>query len=224
MMDKIWFPLSLTLWVATISSILVLCSGVAIAYVFARYDFRGKGLVELLVTLPLVLPPTVIGYLLVVLVGRNGFLGQMIFDVMGKGIMFTWQAAVIAAYTVSLPLMVYTAKAAIEAVDREIEYAAYILGKSELETALKITLPLAKKGIFAGLILSFARAIGEFGATLMLAGNIPGKTNTMSISIYSAFQAGNNELAQVLVLILVILSLLSISLTGKFIDREKFEV
>ena len=218
-MDKIWFPLSLTLWVAAISSILVLCSGVTIAYVFARHDFRGKGLVELLVTLPLVLPPTVIGYLLVVLVGRNGFLGQMIFDVMGRGIMFTWQAAVIAAYTVSLPLMVYTAKAAIEAVDREIEYAAYILGKSELETALQITLPLAKKGIFAGLILSFARAIGEFGATLMLAGNIPGKTNTMSISIYSAFQAGNNELAELLVLILVFMSLLTITLTGRFVGK-----
>jgi molybdate transport system permease protein len=219
MLDRIWFPLSLTLWVAAISSILVLCSGVTIAYVFARHDFRGKWLVELLVTLPLVLPPTVIGYLLVVLVGRNGFLGQMIFDVMGRGIMFTWQAAVIAAYTVSLPLMVYTAKAAIEAVDREIEYAAYILGKSELETALQITLPLAKKGILAGLILSFARAIGEFGATLMLAGNIPGKTNTMSISIYSAFQAGNNELAEVLVLILVFMSLLTIALTGRFIGK-----
>ncbi len=145
MLDKIWFPLSLTLWIVTISSIFVLCSGVTIAYVFARREFRGKGLLELLITLPLVLPPTVIGYILVILVGRNGFLGQLIFDVMGRGIMFTWQAAVIAAYTVSLPLMVYTAKAAIEAVDREIEYAAYILGKSELETALQITLPLAKK-------------------------------------------------------------------------------
>ncbi|AAM05674.1 molybdate ABC transporter permease subunit [Methanosarcina acetivorans] len=219
MLDNIWFPLSLTLWIAAISSFFVLSSGVAIAYVFARRDFRGKGLAELLLTLPLVLPPTVIGYLLVVLVGRNGFLGQMILNFLGTGIMFTWQAAVIAAYTVSLPLMVYTAKAAIEAVDREIEYAAYILGKSELETALQITLPIAKKGILAGLILSFARAMGEFGATLMLAGNIPGKTNTMSISIYSAFQAGNNKLAQVLVLILVFMSLLTIALTGRFAGK-----
>ncbi|HIH75285.1 MAG TPA: molybdate ABC transporter permease subunit [Methanosarcina sp.] len=219
MMDQIWFPISLTLWVAAISSILVLCSGVTIAYVFARRDFRGKKFLELFMTLPLVLPPTVIGYFLVILVGRNGFFGQMVFDVLGKGIMFTWQAAVIAAYTVSLPLMVYTAKAAIEAVDREIEYAAYILGKSELETALQITLPLAKKGILAGLILSFARAIGEFGATLMLAGNIPGKTNTMSISIYSAFQSGNNELAEVLVLILLFMSLMTIALTDKFAGK-----
>jgi molybdate transport system permease protein len=206
------------------SSLLVLCSGVVIAYIFARRDFRGKKLAELLVTLPLVLPPTVIGYLLVILVGKNGFIGHLIFNVLGTGIMFTRQAAVIAAYTVSLPLMVRTAQAAIEAVDKELEYAAYILGRSEIETALLITLPLAKRGILAGLVLSFARAVGEFGATLMLAGNIPGKTNTMSISIYSAFQAGNNELAQVLVLILVLMSLLFIALTGKIANREKFEV
>lgn len=206
------------------SSLLVLCSGVVIAYIFARRDFRGKKLAELLVTLPLVLPPTVIGYLLVILVGKNGFIGHLIFNVLGTGIMFTRQAAVIAAYTVSLPLMVRTAQAAIEAVDKELEYAAYILGRSEIETALLITLPLAKRGILAGLVLSFARAVGEFGATLMLAGNIPGKTNTMSISIYTAFQAGNNELAQVLVLILVLMSLLFIALTGKIASREKFEV
>lgn len=219
MLDKVWFPLSLTLWVATISSVLVLCTGIIIAYVFARRDFRGKELAELLVTLPLVLPPTVIGYLLVIFVGRKGLLGHLIYNFFGTGIMFTWQAAVIAAYTVSLPLMVRAAQAAIEAVDKELEYAAYILGRSETETALLITLPLAKRGILAGLVLSFARAVGEFGATLMLAGNIPGKTNTMSLSIYSAFQAGNDELAQTLVLILILISLLAISLTGRFIGK-----
>jgi len=120
--------------------------------------------------------------------------------------------------------MVRTAKAAIEAVDKELEYAAYILGRSELETALLITFPLAKRGILAGFVLSFARAVGEFGATLMLAGNIPGKTNAMSISIYSAFQAGNNELANILVLVLIVMSLLSIALTGRIASRGKFEV
>jgi molybdate transport system permease protein len=224
MLDQILFPLSIMLWIAVISSLLVLCSGVIVAYIFARRDFRGKELAELFVMLPLVLPPTVIGYLLVILVGKNGFLGQLIFNVLGTGILFTWQAAVIAAYMVSLPLMVRTAKAAIEAVDKELEYAAYILGRSELETALLITLPLAKRGILAGFVLSFARAVGEFGATLMLAGNIPGKTNTMSISIYSAFQAGNNELANILVLVLIVMSLLSIALTGRIASRGKFEV
>lgn len=156
--------------------------------------------------------------------GKNGFLGQLIFKMFGTGVMFTWQAAVLAAYTVSLPLMVRTTQAAIEAVDREVEYAAYILGRTELETALLITLPLAKRGVLAGLVLSFARAVGEFGATLMLAGNIPGRTNTMSISIYSAFQSGDNELAQVLVLILILMSMLTIALTGRFASRKKFEV
>ncbi len=219
MLDQIWFPLTLTLWIASISSFLVLCSGVVIAYIFARHDFPGKELAELLVTLPLVLPPTVIGYLLVILLGKNGFLGHLIYDILGTGIMFTWQAAAIAAYTVSLPLMVRTAKAAIETVDKELEYTAYILGRNEIETALLITLPLAKRGILAGLVLSFARAIGEFGATLMLAGNIPGKTNTMSLSIYNAFMRGNDELAQILVLILILMSLLVIFLAGRFAGK-----
>lgn len=219
MLDQIWFPLYLTFWIALVSSLLVLCSGVIIAYIFARRDFRGKKIAEVLITLPLVLPPTVIGYLLILLMGKNGFIGHMIYNVLGTGIMFTWQAAVIAAYTVSLPLMVRTAQAAIEAVDKELEYAAYILGRSEIETALVITLPLAKRGILAGLVLSFARSIGEFGATLMLAGNIQGKTNTMSISIYNAFQSGNDELAKVLVLILILVSLLAIALTGRFVGK-----
>lgn len=224
MLDQMWFPISITFRIAAISSFLVLCSGVFLAYIFARRDFRGKELAELLITLPLILPPTVIGYFLVILLGKNGFIGQLIYSITGTGIMFTWQAGVIAAYTVSLPLMVRTAQAAIEAVDKELEYAAYILGKSEIETAFLITLPLAKRGILAGLVLSFARAVGEFGATLMLSGNIPGKTNTMSISIYSAFQAGNNELANVLVLVLTLMSLISIALTGKIASRGKSKV
>jgi molybdate transport system permease protein len=224
MLDQIWFPLSNTLRIATIASVLVLCSGVVIAYIFARYDFWGKGLAELLVTLPLILPPTVTGYILIMFVGRNGLLGHFIYNALGTGILFTWQAAVIAAYTVSLPLMVRAAQAAIEAVDRELEYAAYILGRSEIETAFLVTLPLAKKGILAGLVLSFARAVGEFGATLMLAGNIPGKTNTMSTSIYSAFQAGNDNFAQTLVLILIFMSMLFIAITEKIAGKNKIEV
>lgn len=224
MLDQIWFPISITFRIAAISSFLVLCSGVFLAYIFARRDFRGKELAELLITLPMILPPTVIGYFLVMIVGKNGLIGQLIYSISGTGIMFTWQAGVIAAYTVSLPLMVRTAQAAIESIDKELEYAAYILGRSEIETAFLITFPLAKKGILAGLVLSFARAVGEFGATLMLAGNIPGKTNTMSISIYSAFQSGNDELANLLVLILTLMSLLCIALTGKIVSRGKLEV
>ncbi|WP_406660490.1 molybdate ABC transporter permease subunit [Methanolobus sp. ZRKC3] len=221
MQEQIWFPLIITLKIATLSTLVVAFAGITISYILARRDFRGKWLADVLVTLPLVLPPTVTGYLLVLLLGKNGVFGQPLFGLTGISLLFTWQAAVIAAFVVSLPLMVKTTTAAIEAVDRDLEYAAFTLGRSELETALFITLPLAKKGILAGLVLSFARAVGEFGATLMVAGNIPGKTNTMSISIYGAFQAGNNELANLLVVILVFMSLLSIAITAKLVNRWK---
>ncbi|WP_292468052.1 molybdate ABC transporter permease subunit [Methanolobus sp.] len=221
MPDQIWFPLVITLKIAILSTFVVALIGIIISYILARRDFRGKLIADSLVTLPLVLPPTVTGYLLVVLLGKNGFLGNILYDLTGWTILFTWEAAVIAAFVVSLPLMVKTTTAAIEAVDREFEYAAFTLGRKELETALFITLPLAKKGILAGTVLSFARAVGEFGATLMVAGNIPGRTNTMSISIYSAFQAGNSELANMLVIILVVMSLLSMAITAKLVNSWK---
>jgi molybdate ABC transporter, permease protein len=221
MPDQIWFPLVITLKIAVISTFAVALIGIIISYILARRDFRGKLIADSLVTLPLVLPPTVTGYLLVVLLGKNGSLGNILYDLTGWTILFTWEAAVIAAFVVSLPLMVKTTTAAIEAVDREFEYAAFTLGRKELETALFITLPLAKKGILAGTVLSFARAVGEFGATLMVAGNIPGRTNTMSISIYSAFQAGNSELANMLVIILVVMSLLSMAITAKLVNSWK---
>jgi len=219
MLEDALIPLSITLKVAVLSTCLVAVFGILISYALARRDFRGKWLADILVTLPLVLPPTVTGYLLVVLLGKNGAIGSFIFETTGWSLLFTWHAAVIAAFVVSLPLMVKTTASAISAVDRELEYAAYTLGHSELETMLFVTLPLAKKGILAGIVLSFARAVGEFGATLMVAGNIPGKTNTMSLSIYTAFQSGNDTLANILVITLVVVSLLSMALAAKFVDR-----
>jgi molybdate transport system permease protein len=221
MLEQVWFPLVITLKIAAISTLIVAILGTIISYILARREFMGKWLVDVLVTLPMVLPPTVTGYLLIVLLGKNGILGKILFDLTGISLLFTWQVAVIAAFVVSLPLMVKTTTAAIEAVDRDFEYAAFTLGRKELETALFITLPLAKKGILAGIVLSFARAVGEFGATLMVAGNIPGRTNTMAISIYSAFQGGNNELANMLVIILVTVSLLSMAITARLVNRWK---
>lgn len=221
MLDQVWFPLYITLKISLVSSLIVAILGTIISYLLARREFMGKWLIDSLVTLPMILPPTVTGYMLVVLLGKRGIIGQTLFNLTGISILFTWQVAVIAAFVVSLPLMVKTTTSAIEAVDRELEYVAYTLGKSELETALFITLPLAKKGILAGIILSFARAVGEFGATLMVAGNIPGRTNTMAISIYSAFQGGNSELANTLVIILVLISLLSMAITTKLVNRWK---
>jgi molybdate transport system permease protein len=173
--------------------------GIPLAYLLARRRFWGRGLVDLLVTLPLVLPPTVTGYYLIVLLGRRGVLGAPLYDLTGWTVTFTWYAAVVAATVMALPLLVRTARAAIESVDRDLERAAFTLGRSEWQTALTVTLPLARKGILAGLVLAFARALGEFGATLMLAGNIPGKTTTVPLAIYTAVETG--ETGEVLVLV-----------------------
>ncbi|AAM30423.1 MULTISPECIES: molybdate ABC transporter permease subunit [Methanosarcina] len=219
MFQVVMSPLLLTLKIAAVSTFFVTFLGILIAYVLAKKEFSGKWLADALVTLPLILPPTVTGYILVILLGKNGILGNIFTEITGKGILFTWQAAAIAAFVVSLPLMVKTAASAIGTVDRSVEEAARILGRNELETALFITLPLAKKGVIAGCILSFARAVGEFGATLMVAGNIPGKTGTMPLSIYGAYQTGNNELASLLVIVLVAISFLTIAATSRLAEK-----
>ena len=199
-------PLRLSVIVAVVSTTLVGLLGTWLAYVFARKRFPGRGALDLLVTLPLVLPPTVTGYYLIVLFGRRGLVGGPLYDATGWSVTFTWVACVIAATVMALPLMVKTAQAAIASVDRDYEEAARTLGKREWEVALRITLPLARRGILAGLVLAFARALGEFGATLMLAGNIPGRTSTMPLAIYSAMETGEQEAARVLVLLLTAVS------------------
>ena len=196
----------LSVKVATAATLLNALLGIPLAYVLARRRFWGRGLVDLLVTLPLILPPTVTGYYLIVLLGRRGLLGAPLFAATGWSIAFTWYAAVVAATVMALPLLVRTASAAIESVDRDLERAAYTLGRSEWRTALEVTLPLARNGLIAGLVLAFARALGEFGATLMLAGNIPGRTATVPLSIYTAVQTGESGEALALVVVLTALS------------------
>jgi molybdate transport system permease protein len=198
--------LALSVQVALLATLLNAVLGIPLAYVLARRVFPGKTLVDLLVTLPLVLPPTVTGYYLIVLLGRRGWLGAPLYELTGWSVAFTWYAAVIAATVMALPLLVRTARAAIESVDRDLERAAYTLGRPEWRTALEVTLPLATRGILAGLVLAFARALGEFGATLMLAGNIPGRTQTVPLAIYTAVQTGEAAGALVLVAALTALS------------------
>ena len=198
--------LALSIRVALVATLLNAAIGIPLAYVLARRRFRGRGFVDLLVTLPLVLPPTVTGYYLIVLLGRRGWLGGPIYGLTGWSITFTWYAAVVAATIMALPLLVRTARAAIESVDRDFEKAAFTLGRSEWRTALEVTLPLARNGILAGLVLAFARALGEFGATLMLAGNIPGRTTTVPLAIYTSVQTGETGEALVLVAMLTALS------------------
>jgi molybdate transport system permease protein len=211
MASAVW----LSVRVAFLATALNAAIGIPLAYLLARRRFWGLGAIDLLVTLPLVLPPTVTGYYLIVLLGRRGVLGAPLYQVTGWTVAFTWYAAVIAATVMALPLLVRTARAAIESVDRDLERAAYTLGRSELRTALEVTLPLARNGILAGLVLAFARALGEFGATLMLAGNIPGKTATVPLAIYTAVQVGEAPEAAVLVGVLTALSCAVLLVSGR---------
>lgn len=214
------FPLYLTIKVSLIATFIVSIIGIAIAYILARRDFPAKNFLDALVLLPLVFPPTVTGYYLIVLFGKAGIIGKYIYSITGFGIAFTWQAAVLASVIVAMPFMIKTSRAAIESVDIELEKVAYTLGKTKWETMLLVTFPLAKKGIFAGIVLSFARAMGEFGATLMFAGNIPGKTNTMPIAIYDAFSSGDFGKANLLVLVLTFVSIFILYLTNRLIQGK----
>lgn len=214
------FPLYLTIKVSLIATLLVAVIGIAIAYLLAKRDFPAKNFLDALVLLPLVFPPTVTGYYLIVIFGKTGIIGKYIYAFTGFSIAFTWQAAVLASVIVAMPFMIKTSRAAIESVDIELEKVAYTLGKSKWETMLLVTFPLAKKGIFAGTVLSFARAMGEFGATLMFAGNIPGKTNTMPIAIYDAVSAGEFGTANLLVLVLTFVSIFILYLTNRLVQGK----
>ncbi len=197
----VWTAIGLSLKVAGWATLITLVLGVSVGFLLARGRFPGRDLLDTLLTLPMVMPPTVLGYYLLVLIGRQGWLGGWLYDRFGINLIFTWQGAVIAAAVVAFPLVFKPARAAFEAVDGQLEQAARVLGISEIGIFFRVTLPLAWRGILAGVLLAFARALGEFGATLMVAGSIPGKTQTLSIAVYEAVQAGQDGLANTLVLI-----------------------
>ncbi len=219
MESSVLFSLRLSLQVASVATLFVMLIGILIAYILARRDFKGKEFLDMLFTLPLVLPPTVMGYYLIVIFGRNGVIGRLIYERTGWSIMFTWYAAALASFVVALPLMIKTTRAGIESVDRNLINASYTLGHSELETAIKVILPLSKKGIIAGTVLSFARAMGEFGATLMIAGNIPGKTDTMPIAIYTYASSGDWSKANNMVIFFTLISGLFLYIANRFSKR-----
>jgi len=199
--EPAWVALRLSLKVATWATALDLLLGVALGYLLARKRFPGRELLDAVLTLPMVMPPTVLGYYLLVLIGRNGWLGSWLQKSFGLNLIFTWQAAVIAAAVVAFPLVLKGARSAFEAVDQQLEQAARVLGISGFAVFLRVTLPLAWRGVLGGTLLAFARAMGEFGATLMVAGSIPGKTQTLSIAVYEAVQAGQDDHANLLVII-----------------------
>ncbi len=202
-----WFPLWLSLRVAAIATVLVLSIGTFIAYLLSHKTFRGKNLLDTLITLPLVLPPTVLGYYLLVLLGRASPLGRIYEAIIGHPLVFTWQAAVVAAFIHSAPIYIKASRAVLEAVDYRYEWAARSLGASEWRTFWHVTLPLAQKGLSSLATLSFARSLGDFGVTIMVAGNIPGRTQTLSVAIYDAVESGNGRLARVLLLLVSALTI-----------------
>jgi molybdate transport system permease protein len=210
-----WFPVILSLQVASVATVLGVASGIPLAWVLARHTFPGKRLIEALILLPIILPPTVLGYYLLRAVGRQSPLGRFIEGTLGIELIFTWKAAVLASTVVAIPLIMRAAQAAFETIDPNLEAAARTLGRTEPAIFMTITVPLAWRGILAGTVLGFARALGEFGATLMVAGNIPGRTQTLPIAIYDAVQAGRNDTANALVLILSVVALAILVLLGR---------
>jgi molybdate transport system permease protein len=208
-------PIKLSIQVAIVSLLFVSISGILSAKVMVRKHFSGKVVVETLLLLPLVLPPTVIGFLLVYLFGGNSWIGKLMESIFHSTVMFSWWAAVIASSVVAFPLMYQSAKTGFLSMDKEVEDAARVDGASEWYVFYKVTLPLSYKALIAGFILSFARALGEFGATLMFAGNIPGKTQTAPTAIYVALESGNIKQAWILVCCMVLLSFVMLFFTTK---------
>lgn len=215
-----WFPLWLSLRVAALSTALALVFGLWLAYWLAFRSFRGKEALDALVSLPLVLPPTVLGYYLLVLLGRNSQLGKLYEWATGSPLVFTWQAAVLASMLHALPLLVKSARAALESVEAKYARAARSLGASEWRIFTTVSLPLAKRSILAATAIAFARALGDFGVTIMLAGNIPGKTQTIAVAIYDAVEAGNGALARTLVLVISAVALIILWIANRLTPKQ----
>jgi molybdate transport system permease protein len=203
-----WFPLWLSLRVAGVSTAIAVIAGLWIAWLLARGGFRGREILDAAVTLPLVLPPTVLGYYLLVLLSRSTPIGHLWESIFGFPLVFTWQAAVIAALFHSTPLLIKSARAAFESVDPGYIRAAQNLGASDLRIFTRVMIPLARRSIVAAAVLAFARSLGDFGVTIMLAGDIPGRTQTVAVAIYDAVESGNGRMARVLVLIVSAAALL----------------
>ena len=215
-MGGVWTPLLLSLKVAGWATALNLVLGVAAAYGLSRWRSPLRDLIDSILTLPLVLPPTVLGYYLLVLFGKRGTFGAWLASI-GIELVFTWQGAVIASTVVAFPLVLKSARAAFENVDKQLENAARVLGVSEAGVFFRVSLPLAARGIAAGVLLAFARALGEFGATLMIAGNLPGRTQTLSVAIYEAVQAGDDSTATLLVVITSVTCVVVLLIAGRLV-------
>lgn len=213
-------PILISLKIAGVSSVITFIIGIILARVFTKYNFRGKDFLDSVIILPMVLPPSVIGYLLLLALGKHGIIGKLFISLTGNGLIFTWIAGCIACIIVSLPLMYQNAKAAFLSIDPSYEKAARNLGASKLKTLFSITFPLAFPGFLGGFILAFARSLGEFGATLMVCGNIPGKTQTIPTAIYVAVESNDDKTANTLMLIVIVFSLTLVFFLNKWLKKR----
>ena len=218
---EIMAPILLSLKIAVISTFITLILGLILAYVFTKHEFLFKDGLEVILTLPMTLPPTIMGYILLLLFSRKGPIGKILYNAFDINIIFTWVAGCVAAVVVSLPLMYQSIKSSFLSTDPVYENVARTLGKSEFEIFTKVTIPLALPGIVSGIVLSFSRAIGEFGATLMVAGNIPGKTETIPLAIFYAVESNNRQKANLLMAIVIGFSFINIYLLNKWIKKRK---
>lgn len=214
-LDPIWISLKISL----VASVIVTVLGITLSRYMAGRTFRGKSIIDTIIMLPLVLPPSVVGFLLLVLFGASSPIGQWIEAIFHHPLVFTWQAGVIAASVVAFPLMYQSAKVGFESVDSDIEDAARVDGAGRWRVLQKVSIPLASNALLSGIILSFARALGEFGATLMFAGNLPGKTQTMPTAIYVAIDSGQMTLAWSWVVVTVLISTLMLLLSYRIAIR-----
>jgi molybdate transport system permease protein len=215
-----WQVVGFTVRVAGLATLLILPPGLLLAWCLARFRWPGKPLVETLVALPLVIPPVATGLLLLQAVGRRGFIGRSLHE-MGIDVVFTWKAVVLAMAVMSFPLLVRTARVAFEGVPVRLEQIARTLGAGELRVFFAVTLPLALRGILAGTLLAFARALGEFGATILVAGNIPGRTTTLSLAIYQLVQLGQDDAAYRLMALTVVIAFAAVWCSEWFLRRER---
>jgi molybdate transport system permease protein len=215
-----WFPLWLSLEVAALATLISLLLGLWLAWLLANRNFRGRDVLDAIATLPLALPPTVLGYYLLVVIGRTSWIGQAWEKLTGTSLVFTWRAAVIASTLHAIPLLVKSSRAALENVDRVYEKAARSLGASEWRLFWRVSIPLARRPIAAATALAFARSMGDFGATLMIAGDIPGRTQTAAIAIYDAVESGNTLLARVLVIVISIVTAGIVYLSNRLEQRR----
>lgn len=215
-----WQILTFTLRMAALATLFLAVPGLTLAWVLARYRWPGKTFVETIVALPLVMPPVATGLILLTLLGRRGVVGSWLHGALGIDVVFTWRAVVVAMSVMSLPLLVRTARVAFEEVDRRLEQVARTLGASDARVFLTVTLPLAARGIISGLLLAFARSIGEFGATIVVAGNIPGRTSTLSVSIYDFVQLGRDADAFRLLGVAVLIAFAAVFIAETFLRRS----